>query len=69
MTAQRGLSGHMTGAVQDRAERMATATIQLLTARRKMTTTDLWPQLVAMFRDEIVDVERLRAEETRLPDE
>jgi len=57
------------GAVQDRAERMATATIQILTARAKMTTTELWPQLVEMYRDEIADVERQRAGETRLQDE
>jgi len=56
-------------AVQDRAERMATATIQILTARAKMTTTELWPQLVEMYRDEIADVERQRAGEIRLQDE
>ena len=56
-------------AVQDRAERMATATIQILTARQKVTTTELRSQLVEMYRDEIADIERLRTEEIRLKDE
>ena len=55
-------------AVQDRAERMATATIQILTARPKTTTAELWPQLVEMYRDEIADIERMRAAEIRLQD-
>jgi hypothetical protein len=63
------LYGAPARAVQDRAERMATATIQILTARPKMTTTELWPQLVEMYRDEIADIERLRAEEIRPQDE
>jgi hypothetical protein len=48
---------------------MATATIQIVTARRKTTTTELRSQLVEMYRDEIADIERLRAEEIRLQDE
>jgi hypothetical protein len=40
-------------AFQDRAERMATATIQIITAKAKTTTTELWLQLVEMYRDEL----------------
>jgi len=47
---------------------MATATIQILTARPKTTTAELWPQLVEMYRDEIADIERMRAAEIRLQD-
>jgi hypothetical protein len=56
-------------AVQDRAERMATATIQILIARPKMTTTVLWSQLVEMYRDELADDARQRDEEILHQDE
>ena len=56
-------------AVQDRAERMATATIQIICAKPKTTTTELRSQLVEMYRDEIADIERQRAREVRLQDE
>jgi hypothetical protein len=44
--------------VQDRAERMATSILQILTAKPKTTTCELRPQFVAMLRDEIADIER-----------
>jgi hypothetical protein len=45
-------------AIQDRAERIATAILQILTAQPKITTSELRPRFVAMLRDEIAEIER-----------
>jgi hypothetical protein len=44
--------------MQDRAERIATAILQLITAKPKTSTTELHQQLTPMIRDEIVEIER-----------
>jgi hypothetical protein len=58
-----------TRAIQDRAERMATATIQIICAKSETTASELWPQLVEMYRDELAGDARQRAEEIRLQDD